>query len=115
MCAGRAVVSSGTFGHYPGIRTGSHVNRIKATESAREVSLRSLVEFRILGPLELTADSSRLDLGGARQHIVVAALLLSANRVVTMDRLIEAIYGEDLPTTCRAQAQISISSLRRLF
>jgi DNA-binding SARP family transcriptional activator len=73
------------------------------------------VEFRILGPLELTADSSRLDLGGARQHIVVAALLLSANRVVTMDRLIEAIYGEDLPTTCRAQAQISISSLRRLF
>jgi DNA-binding SARP family transcriptional activator len=56
-----------------------------------------------------------LDLGGARQQIVVAALLLGANRVVTMDRLLEAIYGEDLPPTCRAQAQISISSLRRLF
>lgn len=73
------------------------------------------VEFRILGPLELAAGSRRLDLGGARQQIVVAALLLSANRVVTMDRLLEAIYGEDLPPTCRAQAQISISSLRRLF
>jgi DNA-binding SARP family transcriptional activator len=73
------------------------------------------VEFRILGPLELAADLRRLDLGGARQQIVIATLLLSANRVVTMDRLLEAIYGEDLPPTCRAQAQISISSLRRLF
>jgi DNA-binding SARP family transcriptional activator/tetratricopeptide (TPR) repeat protein len=32
-----------------------------------------------------------------------------------MDRLIEAVYGEDLPPTSRAQAQISISSLRRIF
>ena len=32
-----------------------------------------------------------------------------------MDRLLEAIYGEDLPPTSRSQAQISISSLRRLF
>jgi DNA-binding SARP family transcriptional activator len=75
----------------------------------------ALVEFRVLGPLELAAGSRRLDLGGARQQIVVATLLLGANRVVTMDRLLEAIYGEDLPPTCRAQAQISISSLRRLF
>ncbi|HEY6309507.1 MAG TPA: BTAD domain-containing putative transcriptional regulator [Streptosporangiaceae bacterium] len=73
------------------------------------------MDFRILGPLELAAGWRRLDLGGSRQQIVVATLLLSANRVVTMDRLLEAIYGEDLPPTCRAQAQISISSLRRLF
>jgi DNA-binding SARP family transcriptional activator len=45
----------------------------------------------------------------------VATLLISANRVVTLDRLLEAIYGENLPPTSRAQAQISISSLRRLF
>ena len=32
-----------------------------------------------------------------------------------MDRLLEAVYGEDLPPTARAQAQISISSLRRMF
>jgi DNA-binding SARP family transcriptional activator len=42
-------------------------------------------------------------------------LLLNANRPVTMDRLLEAIYGEDLPPTARSQAQISISTLRRLF
>ncbi len=73
------------------------------------------MEFRILGPLEIAARSERLELGGTRQQIVVATLLLSANRVVTMDRLLGAIYGEDLPPTCRSQAQISISSLRRLF
>jgi DNA-binding SARP family transcriptional activator len=73
------------------------------------------VEFQILGPLEIVAGTERLELGGARQQIVVATLLLSPNKVVTMDRLLEAIYGEDLPPTSRAQAQISISSLRRLF
>jgi DNA-binding SARP family transcriptional activator/predicted negative regulator of RcsB-dependent stress response len=73
------------------------------------------VEFRILGPLEITVGTERLELGGTRQQIVVATLLLSANKVVTMDRLLEAIYGEDLPPTARAQAQISISSLRRTF
>ncbi len=59
--------------------------------------------------------SERLELGGPRQQIVLATLLLSANSVVTVGRLQEAIYGEDLPPTSRAQAQISISSLRRLF
>jgi DNA-binding SARP family transcriptional activator len=73
------------------------------------------VKFRILGPLEIAVGSERLELGGTRQQIVVATLLLSANRVVTTDRLLGAIYGEDLPPTSRSQAQISISSLRRLF
>jgi DNA-binding SARP family transcriptional activator len=73
------------------------------------------VKFKILGPLEIFSRTARLDLGGTRQQIVVAMLLLNANRVVTMDRLLEAIYGEDLPPTSRSQAQISISSLRRLF
>ena len=57
----------------------------------------------------------RLELSGAREQIAIATLLLNANRVVTVDRLVEAIYGEDPPPTSRAQAQNSISSLRRLF
>jgi hypothetical protein len=53
----------------------------------------------------------RLELAGAREQIVLATLLLNANRVVTVDRLVEAIYGEDLPPTSRAQAQITIRGL----
>src|SRR5580658_6701522 len=72
-------------------------------------------EFRILGPLEVAIGSHRLELGGTRQQVVLAMLLLSANGPVSVDRLEEAIYGEDLPPTARAQVQISISALRRLL
>jgi DNA-binding SARP family transcriptional activator len=41
--------------------------------------------------------------------------LLGAGKVVSVDRLLEAVYGEDLPPTARTQAQMSVSSLRRLF
>lgn len=73
------------------------------------------MEFKILGPLEVSVGSQRLDLGGTRQQLVLATLLLSANTVVTVGRLEEAIYGEALPPTSRSQAQTSVSSLRRLF
>ncbi|WP_248958672.1 AfsR/SARP family transcriptional regulator [Sphaerisporangium perillae] len=73
------------------------------------------MQFAILGALEAAAADRRLDLGGIRQQIVLAVLLLDANRVVTIGRLMEAIYGDEPPTTARAQVQICISSLRRLF
>jgi DNA-binding SARP family transcriptional activator len=72
-------------------------------------------EFRILGPLEVLAGSRRLELGGSRQQTVLAMLLLNANGVVSVDRLEEAIYGEELPPTARTQAMIAISALRRLL
>ncbi|MFC7385977.1 AfsR/SARP family transcriptional regulator [Sphaerisporangium rhizosphaerae] len=73
------------------------------------------MEFRILGPLEVVEGTERLDVGGTRQRITLANLLLDPNRVVTVDRLAEAIYGIALPPTARSQVQICISSLRRLF
>ena len=73
------------------------------------------MEFRILGPLEVAVGSQRLELGGTRQQVVLATLLLSAGRVVTLGRLQEAVCGQDLPPPSRSQAQISVSSLRRLF
>ena len=71
------------------------------------------MEFRILGSLEISGDRRPLELGAPRQQIVLATLLLSANRVVPIDRLIDAIYGDGRPQTARSQAQISISALRR--
>ncbi|XVQ84262.1 BTAD domain-containing putative transcriptional regulator [Microbispora siamensis] len=73
------------------------------------------MEFRILGALEVTASGRHLDLGGSRQQIVLAVLVLNANQTVTLDRLVEAIYDDDPPATSRAQVQICISALRRLF
>ncbi len=60
------------------------------------------MEFRILGPLEVAVGAERLELGGPRQQVVLATLLLNAGSVVTVGRLLEATYGEDLPPTARA-------------
>jgi Transcriptional regulatory protein, C terminal len=75
----------------------------------------SPVEFRILGPLAVRAGPDRLELGGARQQVALAVLLLNANHVVSVGRLLEAVYGEEPPPTARAQTQITISALRRLL
>ena len=79
------------------------------------VTVANSVEFRILGPLEITAGSSRLEVSGTRQQVVLATLLLNANRTVSLTRLLEAVYGERLPSTSRSQVQISVSALRRMF
>ncbi|GAA5071932.1 BTAD domain-containing putative transcriptional regulator [Thermocatellispora tengchongensis] len=91
----------------------SEVGRFERTPLSSRKEL--WVEFRVLGPLEVAVDSRLLDLGGIRQQIALATLLLDANRVVPVGRLAEAIYDEDPPTTARAQVQICISALRRMF
>lgn len=73
------------------------------------------MELRVLGPLEVLTDGLRLDLGGQRQQIVLASLTLEPGRVVSVGRLMTAVYGERLPGSARAQVQICVSALRRLL
>jgi YVTN family beta-propeller protein len=49
------------------------------------------VEFRILGPLEVVAAGTPVQIGGPRQRALLAFLLLSANRVVSRDRLVDEL------------------------
>jgi DNA-binding SARP family transcriptional activator len=71
------------------------------------------VEIRILGPVEVLVGGQRLPLRGQRARVVLAVLALDANRVVPMERLIEALWDYDPPATARAQVQICISAIRR--
>ncbi|GAA2529906.1 AfsR/SARP family transcriptional regulator [Winogradskya humida] len=73
------------------------------------------MQFRVLGPLEILADDTPVRPGGTRQRIVLGCLLLEANRPVPVARLIDAVYGTEVPPTARVQTQICISALRRLF
>ncbi len=68
--------------------------------------------FRILGPLEVTDGGRPVTLGGPRQRLVLAHLLLAANRVVTMDELIERVWDEEPPRAARNTIQSYISHLR---
>lgn len=73
------------------------------------------MEFRILGPLELLVDGSPAPLGGPKQRAVLALLLLHANQVVSTDRLIDQLWGEDPPDTVRVVLQGYVSSLRKVL
>lgn len=73
------------------------------------------MEFRLLGPLDVSGPGGPLPALAPRQQVVLAMLLLEANRVVPVDRLIRAVWGEDPPPTAKAQIHICISSLRRLL
>lgn len=73
------------------------------------------MQFRLLGSLEVSVAGHPVDLAAARQQVIVAVLLLEANRVVSMSRLIDAIWDDDPPATARSQVQICISALRRLL
>ncbi|GLW33563.1 AfsR/SARP family transcriptional regulator [Actinoplanes regularis] len=73
------------------------------------------VEYRVFGPLEVLIDGRHLELGGHRQQIVLASLLLEAGRAVPVGRLMAAVYGDHPPTSARVQVQICVSGLRRLL
>jgi DNA-binding SARP family transcriptional activator/tetratricopeptide (TPR) repeat protein len=70
--------------------------------------------YRILGPLEVSnGPAGTFDVPPGRQQVVLAALLCEANRVVSIDHLIDSIWEDDPPPTARTQVQICVSSLRR--
>ena len=71
------------------------------------------MEFKVLGPLEVRENGTVLELGGAKQRAVLALLLLHANEVVSLERLIDGIWGERPPDTAAAAVHGSISRLRK--
>jgi DNA-binding SARP family transcriptional activator len=72
-----------------------------------------VLEFRILGSLEVVDQRGRLGLGGAKQRATLAILLLNANRVVSVDRIADDLYAGAAPVTALKQVQRQISELRK--
>ncbi|MGH8940729.1 MAG: AfsR/SARP family transcriptional regulator, partial [Actinomycetes bacterium] len=71
------------------------------------------MDFRILGPLEVGVGDRAVHLRGARQRALLGVLLVSANRVLSADRLIEDVWGDRPPASGPAALQMRISQLRR--
>src|SRR5918995_986702 len=74
-----------------------------------------MLEFRVLGPLEVWDDERALQLGGPKQRALLALLLLDAGRVVSTDRLIDVLWGEQPPPTAATSLQNLVSQLRKLL
>src|SRR3954451_14926094 len=71
------------------------------------------MQFRILGPLEVTDGERSLPLGGASQRALLAILLLHANEVVSSDRLIDELWPGEPPASGAAALQVRVSQLRK--
>ncbi len=72
-------------------------------------------EFRIelLGPVEAWVDGRAVALGGQRPRALFALLALTEGRVVTSDRLIDELWGEEPPARARDSLQVHVSRLRK--
>ena len=70
-------------------------------------------EFRILGPLEVHSGEGVLELGGQRQRTLLAFLLLNGNSVVSSERIVDAVWGEDPPATARNALQVGVHGIRK--
>ncbi|MEW1694692.1 AfsR/SARP family transcriptional regulator [Streptomyces sp. NPDC093249] len=69
----------------------------------------------ILGPLRAAVDDRPVTLGGRRTQTVLAALALEADWAVSVDGLVEAVWGSCPPASARTQIRICVSTLRRAF
>ncbi|MGR6919467.1 AfsR/SARP family transcriptional regulator [[Actinomadura] parvosata] len=72
-----------------------------------------MLRFSLLGPVQLTLDGTPVPSIAPRHRAVLAYLLLNAGRVISIERLIEAMWGYDMPDTARSQIHASITAVRK--
>ena len=73
------------------------------------------LEVCLLGPVEARVGGRPVALVGAKPRAVLAMLALEANRVVSLDRLIDGLWGERPPASAAKNVQLYVSQLRRLL
>jgi DNA-binding SARP family transcriptional activator/streptogramin lyase len=72
-----------------------------------------VVEYRILGPLEVVEGGNPVALGTLKERLVLGVLLLHANEFVSRERLIDDLWGEAPPPTARKAVNVYVSQLRK--
>src|SRR5215204_1327742 len=72
-----------------------------------------MVDFRILGSLEALDGQRAIPLGGERPRGVLAILLIHRGTVVSVDRIVDLLWGERPPDTAAKTVQVYVSRLRK--
>ena len=94
----------------------------RSTEAIERHAYSVPMRFEVLGSLRVvaavavgggTAPFVQPSLGGPKQRFVLARLLAEPNRVVSLDRLIDGLWGDDPPETARHTIQGYVSELRK--
>jgi len=71
------------------------------------------VRFNVLGALEVWAGDERIHLGGPKAERLLAALLLEPRRVVPVNRLVDAVWEYEPPSTAAHRVRKSVAELRK--
>src|SRR5689334_21356332 len=72
------------------------------------------MNYRVLGPLEVRDDAGKpLKLGGRKPRALLARLLLDANRTVSVERLVDDLWGDEVPDSAVKMVHIHVSALRK--
>ena|GEM_PF-5457220 len=87
----------------------------RAVDGDGRRSHTAVMEYRVLGPVEVIDGDRAVPLGGYRQRLVLALLLAQAGSVVTTDGLVDAVWGERPPRTARKTMQVYLTRLRALL
>ncbi|MEA2705049.1 MAG: hypothetical protein QOD63_2994, partial [Actinomycetota bacterium] len=73
------------------------------------------MQYRVLGPLQVDDEGAVLELGRPKQRAVLAVLVVEANGVVSLDRLIDLLWGDGRPARSTASLQVYVSNLRKIL
>ena len=73
------------------------------------------MDYRVLGPLEVRDGQESVPLAGAKQRALLALLLVHANHVLSRDRLVDELWGDEPPETAVQSLQVYVSRLRKLL
>ncbi|WP_308293512.1 BTAD domain-containing putative transcriptional regulator [Streptomyces sp. RM72] len=75
--------------------------------------MRSTYEFGILGPLLVRQSGTPVHVNAAKLRMLLASLLVEADRVVTVDTLVHRLWGDTPPLRARNTLQNYVLRLRR--
>ncbi|MGY0230958.1 BTAD domain-containing putative transcriptional regulator [Longispora urticae] len=71
------------------------------------------MEFRVLGGVDVLVDGVPVDLGRRRmERCLLGLLALNLNAALSIERMIDLLWGEDAPGSARAALHVHVSRLR---
>ena len=79
----------------------------------QDASKARAVEYRVLGPLEVTRDDVAVPVNGPKQRALLIFLLLHANQVLSTDRIVDALWGEEANGREIGTLRVHVANLRK--
>jgi DNA-binding SARP family transcriptional activator len=70
------------------------------------------MDVQILGPLRVLRDGVELDLGRPKQRLLLAVLVAAGGDTVSVDRLVDELWGDEPPPRVASSVQAYVSKLR---